>query len=642
VILTKVVVEDFNIFYGKQPLELTEGLYVIHGVNGRGKSTFLNAITWALFGEYTDGQGNTVTPKVMLNREAAKEGTTAFGVELHLSDGEDKIRLRRSFDTAKPEAGVKLVVEKNGDMLNQDAGHELLRGLLDRDVSRFFLFDGEELRQYEQLLFGAGDGAAEVRRSIEHILGLPALTNAVEDLHAVAEKFAADATKEMRKEKAARQAALLADQFEKDLEDANDDLAKLHEQLTGYQGEMKAATDLLQEYESSQALITKKVEAEAEIAALAAGREEMAALRKESLKGVWRDVLAVAVKSRRDELAASLGDERAREQWKREADELDRALAAGTCDRCGNSLHGGAEATMRTRLEELRAKPQPSGSITDAVTTLNTLSAIVPSGQTTQAIQQDRSIGKTTSQIASLEQQLKDLTEQIEGVPEAELREASERRDKASERIGVAKEHIGGKEREIGEKKTALGAARDEAKKHSTSQEAALLNKRARMATALAGIFEAAIDKFRDGMRGKVGSDASELFVKLTNEKDLKGLEINENYGLSTLDDAGEPTPGRSADQEQIVAFSLIGALSRNATRKAPIVMDTPLGRLDRAHKENVMTNLADFGEQVILLVHDDEVSEDLLDSVRPSIVAEYELHRESLYKTQLRKREIQ
>jgi DNA sulfur modification protein DndD len=69
--------------------------------------------------------------------------------------------------------------------------------------------------------------------------------------------------------------------------------------------------------------------------------------------------------------------------------------------------------------------------------------------------------------------------------------------------------------------------------------------------------------------------------------------------------------------------------------------MDTPLGRLGKKHKANVMANLVDFGEQVLLLVHDDEVSEDLLNSVRSSIVAEYELHRDDLFRTQIQKREM-
>lgn len=641
-ILTKVVIDNFQIFYGKQHLELTSGLYVIHGENGRGKSTFLNAVTWGLFGEYLNRQGDSVTPMVMLNIEAAREDTTDFFVELHLKDGNDKIRVKRSFDTADPGAGIRLSVEKNGNMLNQEDGEELLHSLLDRDVSRFFLFDGEELRRYEELLFGQSSSAAEVRRSIEHILGLPALTNAVRDLTSVADAFASAATKAARKEKGAQQAALKAAQLEKDLQDAESDLAGLQVKRAELEAEVKDATAILQEHQASNELITKKVEVEAEIRTLRENQGTMLAMRAESLKDVWKDVLAVAVRPRRDELSASLTDEQQRELWKREADEFEAALANARCDRCQQPLHGDAEKTMRDRLADLRAKPQPTGSVGEAGEALAVLAAISPTGQTTQAINQDKSISKDDAKIAALEQRLSELTKETEGVPEEKLREAAKKRDAAVGLIGVTDDKIEDKKTAIEKVKGELSHARKEAQKHSSSKEAALLTEREELASDLAAIFEEAKDQFRDAMRDKVGSDASELFAKLTSDKDLKGLKINENYGLTTLGPNDRPMPGRSAGQEQIVAFSLIGALNRNATRRAPIIMDTPLGRLGKKHKVNVMANLVDLGEQVLLLVHDDEVSEDLLDSVRPSIVAEYELHRDDLFRTQIQKREMQ
>jgi DNA sulfur modification protein DndD len=640
-VLSKIFIDNFQIFYGKQHLELTNGLYVIHGENGRGKSTFLNAVTWALFGEYLNRQGEPVTPIVMLNLEAAREGTTNFSVELQLKDEGDKIRVKRSFDTADPEAGVRLAVEKNGNMLNQEDGEELLRGLLDRDVSRFFLFDGEELRRYEELLFGQSGTAAEVRRSIEHILGLPALTNAVNDLNAVADGFASAATKAARKEKGAEQAAKLAGQLEKDIKDAESDLAELTSKRAELEAEVKDATAILQEHQASNGLINKKVEVEAEIRSLRDSRKTMVAMRAESLRDVWKDVLAVAVKPRRDALAADLEDEQQREIWKREADEIDAALANARCDRCEQPLHGDAEKTLRDRLATLRTKPQPSGSPGEAGAALGVLAAIAPTGQTTQAINQDKSISKDDAKLAGLEQRLGELTKETEGVPEEKLREAAKQRDNALRLIGVTDDRIEAKNKAIDKIKGELSHARKEAQKHSSSKETTLLTKREELATDLAAIFEEAKDQFRDAMRDKVGGDASELFAKLTSDKDLKGLAINENYGLTTLGPDGEPMPSRSAGQEQIVAFSLIGALNRNATRRAPIIMDTPLGRLGKQHKANVLANLADFGEQVLLLVHDDEVSDDLLNSVRSSIVAEYELHRDDLFRTQIQKREM-
>lgn len=640
-ILKKIDIENFQIFYGKQHLELDKGLYIIHGKNGRGKSTFLNAVTWALFGEYLNRQGEPVTPTVMLNRDAEREGTTIFSVELSLADEEDTIRLKRSFDTADQGAGVRLSVERNGDILNRTDGEEVLRNLFDRDVSRFFLFDGEELRRYEELLFGEPSSAAEVRRSIEHILGLPTLTNAVEDLSSIAEAFDSAATKAARREKGAEQAAKVAAQREADLKCAKEDLSQLYSQKADLEKEVREATAVLQEHQASEELIKQRIELEAEIRQLRENQETMDAMRAESLKGAWRDVLAVAVQPRRDELQKTLATEQQRAAWKREADAIEQALDMGQCNRCGQRFQGEAEHTLRTTLQELRSRPQPTGSLNEVGAAFAALTAIAPTGQIRQAINQDKSISRDEGRIATLSQRLKELAEEAEGIPEDRLREAARRRDKAIGLIEVTNAKIDETSARIERIRHELHQARQEAQKQSQSKEAALLRRRCAVARDLVDIFERAKDQFRDNMRERVGRAASEMFVKLTSDKDLKGLRITENYGLLTLGPDDEPMPDRSAGQEQIVAFALIGALNRNATRRAPVIMDTPLGRLDRTHKRNVLENLGEFGEQVILLIHDDEVSQELIESIRSSIVAEYELHREDLFRTQIQKKAL-
>ena len=49
-------------------------------------------------------------------------------------------------------------------------------------ISRFFLFDGELLNEYETLLADLDQQAQVVKESIESILGVPALQNAIADL----------------------------------------------------------------------------------------------------------------------------------------------------------------------------------------------------------------------------------------------------------------------------------------------------------------------------------------------------------------------------------------------------------------------------------------------------------------------------
>jgi DNA sulfur modification protein DndD len=64
----------------------------------------------------------------------------------------------------------------------------------------------------------------------------------------------------------------------------------------------------------------------------------------------------------------------------------------------------------------------------------------------------------------------------------------------------------------------------------------------------------------------------------------------------------------RSAGAEQIVALSLIDGLNKTSGTKAPIIMDTPLGRLDPKHRNNILQYLPGMSEQVVLLVHEGEI----------------------------------
>lgn len=85
------------------------------------------------------------------------------------------------------------------------------------------------------------------------------------------------------------------------------------------------------------------------------------------------------------------------------------------------------------------------------------------------------------------------------------------------------------------------------------------------------------------------------------------------------------------------MALSLIGALNRNASRRAPLMMDTPLGRLDKQHRANVLALLSDLAQQVFFLVHSAEVSDDDLAPIRGQIAKEWVLQRMGPERTEIR-----
>ena len=59
------------------------------------------------------------------------------------------------------------------------------------------------------------------------------------------------------------------------------------------------------------------------------------------------------------------------------------------------------------------------------------------------------------------------------------------------------------------------------------------------------------------------------------------------------------------------MALSLIGALKKAAVRGGPVVLDSPLARLDLEHRENVLQRwVPALGNQAILLVQSGELTE--------------------------------
>jgi DNA sulfur modification protein DndD len=80
-----------------------------------------------------------------------------------------------------------------------------------------------------------------------------------------------------------------------------------------------------------------------------------------------------------------------------------------------------------------------------------------------------------------------------------------------------------------------------------------------------------------------------------------------------------------SAGEKELLAISLIWALAQIANRSLPIVIDTPLGRLDTEHRAHIAEHyFPNTSHQVILLSTDTEIVGSELDAVKPYISKAY------------------
>ena len=200
--ITKIKLQNFGPFYGEHEIEFPgdgTGVHVVHGDTGQGKTSLQRAILWGLYGKVLDHKGREIPPTSLLNRSAFKDCNFAFAVSIFFNhEGKKWVLTRKTaarlHRDKKYFIGMKSYLVRDGEPTATTPSKTRLEieRILPSDVSRFFFFDGEMLVKYEELLDQDSRSMRILRTSIEHILGIPYLRTARDDLYEVKRKMEKD------------------------------------------------------------------------------------------------------------------------------------------------------------------------------------------------------------------------------------------------------------------------------------------------------------------------------------------------------------------------------------------------------------------------------------------------------------------
>lgn len=607
----------------KFPTDPSQNVAVVFGDNMRGKTSLLNAIRWCLYGYALGRHLKMLDLANMVNADAAARGEHRIAVYLRFEANGHEYDLRR---VAEPRelvmtprnAGdfrIELSLRKDGRVMRGDEVEHELNQLAPEQVSRFFLFDGELLQEYEMLLTEGDAKGEKIKSAIEQVLGVPALLDGRKRLGGLLRQAQAVQAKENKHIAALRGIAEQQIQLQERLAVMGEDLNALEKRARDIESEIESLDERLLATEAVERVKAAVDGLKSQQGALERREEQLREEKLACLRDAWRDLLQPRLELRIRDLSAA--SEKFRDGLERKGALKERArqlrsiLDTTSCVTCGQPLEpakreqAGAElGRVEGELAEVSADMSRFQQVSEELTRLTKLRS---TGAASRLRRIEAEIDQTAVELTAVQTKLARLEEQIRGEDTAEIARIRALRDQRQRNLGKVQKDIETRRDGI----DGLTSRQNELARvmsKNTEARSQRSNREVELYGALERVFAQGIDVLRNQLRQGVADLASESFLRLTTEKSYRGLTINENYGLSIIDSHGRTVPMRSAGAEQIVALALIDGLNRTARKSGPIIMDTPLGRLDPKHRTAVLTEVPRMAEQVVLLVHEGEI----------------------------------
>lgn len=649
--LKYVEMNNFGPYYGRQRLEIPTGggVTIIVGENGRGKTTLLNAIRYGLFGRVTGRGGRAIDPSHLANEVAITEGEYSYAVEVGLDVDADSYVLRRGSEpkpTSTSPYGPSdyqqfLLLTKNGDVLSRSDAVEELSKVLPESVSRFFLFDGELLQQYEDLVGVVTPESAIIKESIETILGVPVLINAQYDCGEAARQaqrqVAVAATRNARTRELGTALQVWNDKV--NLHKA-EELDK-QKQFSILVEQERSISRILEESQDTAKWLTEKESITGRIKQAQAALDAAASERLEESRSAWllllKQKLETSLKKSDEIIQRRMDCDMSTSR--REA--LTRALDQGRCPVCHATIDEASRQEISDEIIDLSrgiadlatwgSEDIPSQRML-ALSLLGQISA--PSLRSAEQAENQARVN-----LADLANKLREAdghlsSEKAEDVRTLlqELTDTTKKKTLVAEALTIIRSSI------EQESRLASGTSEKISALTGSDQDMVRATRLEKISEDLGGVFSSAVDAYRTRLKEQVQSDATVFFRRLSEEPEFTDLRINENYGLLIVRSNGSEVVERSAGFEHVVALALTAALHRNAPLRGPVIMDSPFMRLDGTHKNRVLAALPTMSDQVILLVYSQEIVDwpEARRALGSNLLAEYHLKRVSSQHTEI------
>lgn len=632
-----LTIENYKSFQFPTKLEFPQSetgksIFLVGGMNGAGKTSIMEAVNICLYGERAD-----VIYKSINHKELAK-GNAFVSFELEFeTDNAETVLVKRSWSANACEKPLakdlveKLTVVKDGrrvSVQNKEIWQDYINSTIPKSITQFFFFDGEKIQEI------AADDHSEVRLkdSLEAALGIQYISRLAEDVvylkHEERKGFVEISDEDID----FKESELKKEQ--RRLKSKQDDLADLQQQLEDFKKQKEEAQSRFRNIFSidpeSSEVIKQKEKKRIQLSTQSGQLDAQ-------IKQLTEQFLPWAMAGKLFEpLKKQIEKEHHAQRGKffaENAPELTRQIVY-TIDNprpiTGNPLTDSQKTEIEKRLLALF-----SGAGTEEIIKILNLS--------------ERDAAKVLNKMEEIEQsdvlQLHDLIAQKQEVDDeihSIQSSLQSRGNTQSERelFDSLQETMESCQIQIGRLSVSINNLQDEIhivegrikdiemelnklyERHNISREKARFIEEC---DAIANMLNAYIVKLRKNKIQLLRDKTFEMFARLSSKSDLvKSIDIDEKtYEMTIKDKNGNimRKSGLSAGEKEVFAISLLWGLAQTSQLNLPIIIDTPLSRLDSVHRDNIVRQyFPNAAEQVIILSTDTEVDSNYFKNLEPHL----------------------
>ncbi|EOL9025878.1 DNA sulfur modification protein DndD [Cronobacter sakazakii] len=641
-LIKQLVLHNFRVFNGthtidlaprKRPHEVNHRPIVLFGgLNGAGKTSILSAIRLALYGRLAFGlatqQQDYIEQLSSLihnganyieqPEEAAVELTFTYNKGGH----EAEFTVKRAWKKGKKD---RLSLQQDGQPLTEldyDQCQGFLNELIPHGIADLFFFDGEKIAELAE-----DESGNILRTAVRRLLGLDLISKLRNDLMIFVKRQQSNQLAGSQQQQIAeleKQSKELACQAEELLEEA--DFARtriefLSKDIIRYEGLLNA---------QGGAFAQTKAQEKQKVDTLLKDKERLEKALRQECDGSLPYALAPNILT---QLLERIANETLIKQTQSFEKELGQFLAKLKSDialRSSTTIKIATEA-ITDNLEEYMAT-KPKGELLFDISERE-------AGMLQQSIEKDskkawQRFDLYRTQLAETEQQLEQAAANIARAPEDDqlmdlfekLRDLDKQREKQRQKYLSLLEDA----KQI--KQQQLDCVRHIQKMHDIARSQHGFSSAFKNAQETINLLDRYSDVLTQARVKTLAANFEIAYRKLARKEDLQlSAHINpETFDVELINEQGSVINRKllSAGEKQIYAIAILEALAKTSGRDLPVIIDTPLGRLDSKHRDKLINHyFPEASHQVVLLSTDTEVDERyFVDQLRDDISHAYEI----------------